>query len=169
MRLPPRLRHDLDARLGGVVGIGHLEVRLAAGEEHAEDLDEVGVDGLERLEELATHLTVDGARDLLEGRARALEVRELGGDVVRTLLELRVLVHGHLVHGAEPVNLAAKRRNLALTGLAVLGLGHLEGLLEHMATVRGDGGNRLLHAHLELSGLDLEATLLGTWPARARR
>ena len=95
---------------------------------------------------------------------RALEVRELDSDVVRTLLELRVLIHGHLVHGAEPVNLAAKRRNLALTGLAVLGLGHLEGLLEHMATVRGDGGNRLLHAHLELSGLDLEATLLGLGP-----
>ena len=46
--LAARLRHDLNARLGRMLGVGHLKVSLTAREEHGKDLAEVRIDLLKR-------------------------------------------------------------------------------------------------------------------------
>ena len=72
--LAARLRHDLDTRLGRMLGIGHLQMSLAAREEHSEDLAEVRVDLLKRHQEGFAHLAINGHRDLGERLARALQI-----------------------------------------------------------------------------------------------
>ena len=84
--LAARLRHDLDSGLVEMVGIGHLEVRLSAREEHGEHLGEVGVDRIKDHQELPAHLALDGCRNLGEGTTGALEVCHLLVDVVGALL-----------------------------------------------------------------------------------
>ena len=138
-----------------MVGVGHLEVGAATREEHREDLLEVAVDRLEGHEEGTAHLAVDGRGDLDQRRAGALEVGHLLVDVVGALLEALVLLHGHLVDGADVGELLGQACRVALHGVAVLGLGQRQGVLEGVGAGRRDGGDGVLDLDLEPSGRDL--------------
>lgn len=63
--LAARLRHNLNARLGRMLGIGHLKMSLATREQHGEDLAEVRVDLLKRHQKRLAHLAINGHRDLV--------------------------------------------------------------------------------------------------------
>ena len=144
-----------------MLGIGHLEVRLPAREEHAENLLEVLVHLAEGGEERRAHLAVDRRGNLGEGSASALEIGELLRDIVRTRAQALVLLHSHLVHRAEVIDLPDEARELALRRLTVLGLRKGERFLEHGGAVGGDSGDRALHLDLELSALDVDLVLRG--------
>ena len=159
--LAARLRHDLDTRLGRMLGIGHLQMSLAAREEHSEDLAEVRVDLLKRHQEGLPHLAINGHRDLGERLARALQIGQLLLDVIGAALELLVLLHGNLVHGAQIVDLTHKLVELALGGVAVGGSRKHERFLEHRRAIGGNGLDGSLDLHLELATRDLELVLRG--------
>ena len=144
-----------------MLGIGHLQMSLAAREEHSEDLAEVRVDLLKRHQEGLPHLTVDGHRDLGERLARALQIGQLLLDVVGAALELLVLLHGNLVNGTKVVDLAHKLVEFALGGIAVRGRRKHERFLEHRRAIGGNGLDGSLDLHLELATRDLELVLRG--------
>ena len=159
--LAARLRHDLDTRLGRMLGIGHLQMSLAAREEHSEDLAEVRVDLLKRHQEGLPHLAINGHRDLGERLACALQIGQLLLDVVGAALELLVLLHGNLVNGTKVVDLAHKLVEFALGGIAVRGRRKHERFLEHRRAIGGNGLDGSLDLHLELATRDLELVLRG--------
>ena len=159
--LAARLRHDLDTRLGRMLGIGHLQMSLAAREEHSEDLAEVRIDLLKRHQEGLPHLAINGHGDLGERLARALQIGQLPLDVIGAALELLVLLHGNLVNGTKVVDLAHKLVEFALGGIAVRGRRKHERFLEHCGAIGGDGLDGSLDLHLELAACDLELVLRG--------
>ncbi len=75
--LPGRLGLDLDAGLEQVLGIGQLQAAGAAGEQRLEELLEVGGDVGEGGREDADDLAVDGLDDLGQLASRFLDVVEL--------------------------------------------------------------------------------------------
>ena len=142
-----------------MLGIGHLQMRLTAREEHGEDLAEIRIDLLKRHQEGLAHLTVDRHGDLGERLACTLQIGQLLLDVIGTALELLVLLHGNLVYGTQVVDLAHKLVELALGGIAIGGSRQHKRLLEHRGAVGRDGLDRSLHLHLELAASDLELVL----------
>ena len=157
--LATRLRHDLDARLGRMLRVGHLQMCLATRKQHGEDLAEVRIDLLEGHQEGLAHLTVNGHGDLGERLARALQIGQLLLDVIGAALELLVLLHGNLVHRAQVVDLAHELVELTLGSVTVGGRRKHERLLEHRGAIGGNGLDSRLYLHLKLAASDLELVL----------
>ena len=161
------LGHDLDACGGGVVGHGHLEVTVAPGEQHGEDLLEDFVHGLEGVDKAAAHLAVDDLEGCFgEVGAGVLQVGHLLADVLGAALEGLELLEGDLVHRAERGQLALELLELALAGGAVFWRGPLR------APPRGrrPSGTRWLsrrRRHLRPSSEPF-STLTSLTPAMAR-
>ena len=155
--LATRLCYDLNARLGQMVGVRHLQMCRAAWEQQREHLGKVRINLIEYHEELPAHLALDGSGDLCQRLAGALQVRHLLGYVVRTGLELGVFVHRDLVYGAYGGQLLGEPRALGLVCLAVLGRRHAKHFRKVFAHGL-DGTYRTLNLNFNLTLLDLEFT-----------
>ena len=110
--LARRARRDLDAGRGQVLGIGQGEAGVATTEELLEALVERSLERLERPAELVRDQPVQLPDELPRVLDGGLEVRALDLEPVEARLDLRVLVRGERVDGAEVVEPAAQGRQL---------------------------------------------------------
>ena len=147
--LASRLRADLHAGVLQVVGVGEDELCRAAREQGGEDAAEVVVDRVERADEVVFHARIDDADDLGKAAARAVEVCQLGRQVIVAAAQLLVLLGGIGVDGAHVGDTATQLERILLGGTAVVKLGQRERRLKRHAHILHDGVDGSVDAHLQ--------------------
>ena len=132
-----------------VVGVGEDEFGRAAREQGGEDAAEVVVDRIERADEIVFHARIDDADDLGKAAARAVEVCQLGRQVIVAAAQLLILLGSIGVDGAHAGDAATQLERVLLGGAAVVKLGQRERRLKRHAHILHDGVDGSVDAHLQ--------------------